>query len=130
MASPDSAEEFHCDCAQFCKSVRQPVSRTTWYRHAPYRNLLRTFDDHAASLGLSVDSDLDPAIADLSSPKKRRNNGGASSRKRRRLASPANSDPAPSSQDSQRSDGFATMLFSDDGPQRPREAPPKECPKL
>ncbi|KAJ7885657.1 hypothetical protein B0H14DRAFT_3431613 [Mycena olivaceomarginata] len=96
---------------QFCKSVRQAVSRSTWYRHMPYRNLLRTFDDHAASFGLSVDNDLGPAIADLSSPKKRRNNGGASSRKRRWLASPANSDPAPSSQYSQKAMALLRCSF-------------------
>ncbi|KAF7358561.1 hypothetical protein MSAN_01194300 [Mycena sanguinolenta] len=106
MASHPKSGYF-CDCAEYCNSVRQPVSRSTWYTHAPYRNLstLHSFNDYAAGLGLSIDGDL--ANTDTRPLKKRR------------LASPVKPDSLPGSQSSQRSEGLARMEHSDDPPELP-----------
>ncbi|KAJ6511946.1 hypothetical protein C8R47DRAFT_674021 [Mycena vitilis] len=100
--SGDTSERYYCDCPVYCKH-RKRVERSTWFEHAKYRNTLRSFDEHAAGLGLLMDGDLRGTTAVSEGPPV----------KRRCLDSPARSQSSVSSNGST---GYATMQMSDDPP--------------
>ncbi|KAJ6468529.1 hypothetical protein C8R47DRAFT_1078323 [Mycena vitilis] len=105
-----TSREYSCDCPRYCKRPT-PVSKATYYSHAPYRprqeTLSRALEQPAALLGhfTGVQDRAAPQIPDNLQPP----------RKRQKLSLDRDSDSESASSDGG-DGGLASMQLSDDPP--------------